>query len=287
MNIHSMLWNDVSAFSFVEDDFVPLLPDTVTCHKDIAGFLSAAAGVELALTWDWDAAWYEHCPNLKTIMTPAAGADWVQPDPNGRVQIVHGTFHGPMLAESLLQALLFMNHGGPAMLRNFTAQAWDRNLQRTSRMLRQQKVLIIGLGQIGRHCERLIAGTGAEVAGIRRHNVHRLDSLLPTADHVVLLLPGNAETAGFMNAARLQLMKDGAFVYNFGRGNVLPVEDLLTELPRLGGAFLDVTEPEPLPDSSPLWHAPNVMITPHSSCVYTEYRALFVAEVADQLVQLA
>ncbi len=80
-------------------------------------------------------------------------------------------------------------------------------------------------------------------------------------------------------------MKEGAYIYNFGRGNSLIAEDLIPALRdgRLGGAFLDVTEEEPLPADSPLWSEANVVITPHSSCVCSEYKAGFVEELVPRL----
>ncbi|MDZ7686291.1 MAG: hypothetical protein U5O39_15900 [Gammaproteobacteria bacterium] len=68
------------------------------------------------------------------MLTPAAGADWVRPDPSERVPVIYGTFHGDILRESLLHAVLFMNHNMPAMIRNFEARQWDRNLQADSRL---------------------------------------------------------------------------------------------------------------------------------------------------------
>ena len=111
--------------------------------------------------------------------------------------------------------------------------------------------------------------------------------LLPIADHVVLLLPGGPETNRFMNRDRLDLMQPGAYIYNFGRGNALVAADLIPCLNRLGGAFLDVTEDEPLPAISPLWQQknslPTVFITPHSSCMYKDYTGLYIEEIVQHL----
>ena len=290
MQIHTCLWNDVEAFDFSDDDFAPLraLPGVaVTPHRRVPDFLAAAAEAECVLTWDWEAPWYDHCPRLRYVMTPAAGKDWVAPDPAGRVRVIHGTFHGPILAESLLQAVLFMNHRGPGLMANHRNRAWDRNLQRDCRLLRHQHALIIGHGEIGAHVATLLRATGVQVSGVRRtpttdphvYPMDALPELLPAADHVVLLLPGNEETNGFMTADRLALMKPGSCLYNFGRGNVLPEQNLLDALDHLYGAFLDVTPDEPLPAASPLWTHPRVMITPHSSSVYADYRPMFIAEV--------
>ncbi len=92
-------------------------------------------------------------------------------------------------------------------------------------------------------------------------------TILEEADHVVNLLPENDSTRGFMNAERFAQMAHGAFYYNIGRGATTDQEALLKVLNsgHLGGAYLDVTSPEPLPYKHPLWSAPNCFITPHSA----------------------
>ncbi|MBT4162008.1 MAG: D-2-hydroxyacid dehydrogenase [Gammaproteobacteria bacterium] len=298
MELHSCLWNDVSAFDFSAKDlsaFTDHFPDmTIRVHRDEASFLSSAKNARFVLTWDFPVDWYAHCPNLELIFTPAAGADWVEPDPDGRVHLVHGTFHGDVLAESLLHAILHMNHSIPAMIDNFRKREWDRNLQQDSRLLRSQTVLIIGLGNIGQRCAEMIGVTGARVIGVRKsptkaegdietHGIDALPELLPQADHIVLLLPGEDDTDRFMSPERLSRCKRGAFIYNFGRGNALYSDDLIEYWDIFAGAFLDVTDEEPLSPDSPLWQLNNIVITPHSSCIYDDYRQLFVAETLEKL----
>lgn len=301
MKLHTCLWNAVAAFDFKPEDFEPLrqaLPQLeLTIHESAETFLAVASEAEYLLTWEFPEAWYDACPNLKAIYTPAAGDDWVVPDPRGKVQLVHGTFHGPILAESLLSAMLFMNHKMPAMLANHARREWDRDLQQDCRLLHEQTVLIIGLGHIGTACARLLRQTGARVIGIKRDTGKQygdtqgievrgpgeLDRSLAEADHVALLLPANADTDRYLDAGRIMKCKPGVYLYNFGRGNALASADVIATADYIGGAFLDVVDEEPLPASSPLWQLPNVMITPHSSCVYREYKSRFVDEVAASL----
>jgi phosphoglycerate dehydrogenase-like enzyme len=81
------------------------------------------------------------------------------------------------------------------------------------------------------------------------------------------ILPGGAATKGFMSAERIGRMKVGSFFYNIGRGGTVDQDVLLEALRagRLGGAYLDVTDPEPLPAGHGLWGAPNCFITPHTA----------------------
>ena len=295
MELHTLLRSDIRAFDFMPDDFGPVrgrLPDARLTHHDDEAQLAAALGsAAYVLTWAFNADWYERAPNLRAVLTPAAGADWVAPDPSGRVPVIHGTFHGEILRESLLHAVLFMNHNMPAMIRNFEQRAWDRNLQHGSRLLAGQRALIIGYGSIGKSCGELLERVGMQVVGVGRsasgdkRGIESLSDELPLADHVVIVLPGDASTDGLIGADELARCKDGAFIYNFGRGNALPSAALLEHLPRLGGAFLDVVDEEPLPADSPLWQQPNVMITPHSSCVYRDYIPRYLAEAAGKIAE--
>jgi phosphoglycerate dehydrogenase-like enzyme len=93
----------------------------------------------------------------------------------------------------------------------------------------------------------------------------QLTAVLPEADHVVNVLPENASTINYVNARRLASFKPGAKFYNVGRGTTVDQTALLDALQsgRLGGAYLDVMDPEPLPPSHPLWTAPRCHITPH------------------------
>ena len=87
------------------------------------------------------------------------------------------------------------------------------------------------------------------------------------ADHVISILPDNAESIGFISSERLGWMKRGAIFYNIGRGTTVDQTALLEALRHgpLGAAWLDVTDPEPLPDDHPLWNEPNCYITPHTA----------------------
>ena len=301
MEIHTLLNNEVDAFDFEQNDCEPLLLvalDLKIVHHNTADSLLAQAdNVDFVLCWAFESAWYQQFPRLQAVFTPAAGDDWVTPDPRGRVQLIHGTFHGQLLAESLLGALLFMNHRMPLMMGNHRAKQWNRNLQTTSSLLSNQTVLIVGLGHIGLACANKIAPLVQKVIGVKRDittvgetapNVEvrssdDLDDLLPLADHVAVVLPATQQTDRILDTTRLRRCKPSAYVYNFGRGNAIATLDLIAASTSIGGAFLDVVDLEPLPGDSPLWDLPNVMITPHSSCVYADYKRLFITEVAAHL----
>jgi phosphoglycerate dehydrogenase-like enzyme len=162
------------------------------------------------------------------------------------------------------------------------AHAWPkRSIRQTSRLLRGQRVLLVGMGSIARRLGELLAPFGLAVTGVRRRPrpedaalpgltvvaVDQIDQHLPDADFVVNLLPGNAESRHFFAAARFAAMKPGAVFVNIGRGSTVDHDALGAALAdgRLGAACLDVTDPEPLPPEHPLWSAPRCVITPHTA----------------------
>lgn len=136
---------------------------------------------------------------------------------------------------------------------------------------------IIGLGNIGRHLAQRAAAFEMNILaytrtrgqfqpdGFQVEEIEQLDRLLALADHVVLSLPLTPETHGLIGARELALMKRSAFLINISRGKHVVTDDLVVALQagHLGGAGLDVTDPEPLPESHPLRSLPNVVLSPH------------------------
>ncbi len=152
--------------------------------------------------------------------------------------------------------------------------AW-RRLRAGSGTLRDETVLIVGYGAIGRRLTELLRPFGARILAYRRRErgdegvpvvgEAGLAAALGTADHVVDILPESAETRSFFGRERFAAFKSGAAFYNIGRGATVDQDALLDALRsrRIGAAWLDVTEPEPLPDGHPLWAEPGCFITPH------------------------
>jgi len=112
------------------------------------------------------------------------------------------------------------------------------------------------------------------------HAVSELDSLLPQAEVVVLILPSTEETRGLIGSRQFALMRQGALLVNAARGPIVQT-DALVEALQQGKirAAIDVTDPEPLPDGHPLWSCPNLLITPHIAGSSKEFsrRALHTA----------
>jgi phosphoglycerate dehydrogenase-like enzyme len=166
----------------------------------------------------------------------------------------------------------------PAYRDQLNERPWEHLKRRAdSRLLNGQTVLLLGYGAIGRRVAELLAPFRMKIYAVRRKTysepgVHiiaeeRLSSVIAEADHVINVLPDNPTTINYVNARRLGWCKRGARFYNVGRGTTVDQNALLEALGsgRLGAAYLDVTDPEPLPPSHPLWDAPNCYITPHTA----------------------
>jgi D-2-hydroxyacid dehydrogenase (NADP+) len=262
-----------------------------------AGFFEELPRADAAVVWQFSPEWYRLAPRLQHLFTPSAGREPLAADPSGRVQRHFGSFQGAIMAESLLAMMGFLSRRLGAALEAQRERRWDRSPYSQTRRLRGQVALFIGYGALGQHCGRLLSGLGIIVHALRRDVTRpspaahllfaperRLDALA-LADHVICVLPGGSETDRFLDAAAFAHMKPGACVYNLGRGNAIDAEALVQALSegRIAGAFLDVQPEEPLPESSPLWAAPNLYLTPHAAAISAEYLDLYFDELSNEL----
>jgi phosphoglycerate dehydrogenase-like enzyme len=188
-------------------------------------------------------------------------------------------------AEHVLAMMLGLARRLPESVRTQLGdRAWPMKERRSrSTLLRGQEVLLLGFGAIGRRVAELLAPFGANVTALRRRadgtegsvqivGPHDLEAALARADHVVDVLPDNEETRSFVNRELFSKCKRGALFYNIGRGTTVDQAALIEALVtgQVGGAYLDVTAPEPLPPEHPLWSAPRCWITPHTAGGHTD-----------------
>ena len=169
---------------------------------------------------------------------------------------------------------------------------WN-DLRNTSSTLRGESVLILGYGAIGRRLAQLLNPLGAKVVACRRKprgdegvpvvTPDQLAGALGEAEHVVNILPDSPDTRHFFDAARFAAFKAGAVFYNIGRGTTVNQRALLEVLQsgRIKAAWLDVTDPEPLPDDHPLLKTPNCFITPHVAGGHTDEAGSLVRHFVD------
>jgi len=158
-------------------------------------------------------------------------------------------------------------------------QLWDMPQKLTE--LNGKNLLIVGYGSIGEELAKRAKVFGMRVRGITRSGkgdtsfvekilpASHLHEALSEADYVVIAAPETAATKHLIGPAEISRMKRGARLINVGRGSLLDEAALIAALENghLAGAALDVTGIEPLPENSPLWKAPNLFITPHTSAV--------------------
>jgi phosphoglycerate dehydrogenase-like enzyme len=229
-----------------------------------------------------------HAKKLKWIHSTAAGvAQLMYPELRDSGIVVtnpSGVFSPPM-AEHTMGLLLALARNFPDSTRHQDRShwgqqdIWDKPQRLTE--LGGRVLLIIGFGSIGRELAKRASTFDMRVWGVTRSgrgdsthaekllSASQLEEALPHADYVVIAAPETAETRHLIGAAQIARMKPGARLINVGRGSLLDEVALIRALESgaLGGAALDVTSVEPLPSESPLWKAPNLFITPHTSAV--------------------
>lgn len=226
------------------------------------------------------------CPRLSWVHSATAGVERLLTAQAAERHITitnaRGVFSEP-IAEYTMMMILALVRRLPELLELQRERTWQ---PLPARELRQVTIGIVGLGSIGRTVARLATAFGARVIATRRdpdHDAHgeepipdgieqilphdRLPELLSASDFVVLALPLTAETDKLMDARRLALMKPDAWLINIARGRLVDQGALVRALrsDKLGGAVLDTLWEEPLPPNSPLWGAPGLIITPHTS----------------------
>lgn len=176
------------------------------------------------------------------------------------------------IADFALMGMLALAKGLAPIVRAHDRREWLTAIPSTYE-LEGSHALIIGYGEIGQAIAARLAPFGVSVTGVRRHadpaaavfGMGEWRAALPQADWLILAAPGTAETRGMVGTAELAALKPGARLVNIGRGELVDQDALIAALEcgRLAGAFLDVTEPEPLPPEHPLWSAPNCLISMH------------------------
>ncbi len=239
----------------------------------------------------------EQAPALKWIQLNFAGVEEdFRQDVHLREGVQLTSASGTMVSqmgEYVMMALLMLGHKAPEMLRYQQQKIWpEHRFEKLEPIeMRSSTVGIVGYGSIGREVARLLYSYGAKVLATKRDVMHpeddgyvpeglgdphgnyfhrlypneALNAMLKECDFVVVSPPLTPETRQLMSTEQFAVMKTGAFLVNVSRGPVVDTNALIeaAKSGKLGGAVLDVFEEEPLPADSPLWDAPNVIITPH------------------------
>lgn len=225
----------------------------------------------------------KRAPRLRWMHAHGAGVnhlmplDWLPP---GAVLTNSRGIHGRRATEYASMAIMMLNNRVPEMVSNQRKARWQ---QLFNSSLDGKILLVVGVGNIGGNVARWAKSMDMYVIGVRRsgkqhrycdelHRPAKLAKLLPRADFVLMSAPHTHASHHLLGAQELARMKHGAGLVNYSRAECVDYNALLIHLQRGElSAVLDVFNPEPLPKSSPLWNAPNVIITPHCSSDDADY----------------
>ena len=225
---------------------------------------------------------------LKWLHSTAAGvAQLMYPElRDSRILVTNpsGVFSVPM-AEHTMGLLLALARNFPDSVRQQDRAIWSQqDLWDKPQHLAEvngQVLLIVGYGSIGRELAKRAKAFEMRVWGVTRSgegegkyvekifSAAQLHEALPEADYVVVAAPETADTKNLIGAKEIANMKRGARLINVSRGSLLDEKEFVSALEKgaLAGAAIDVAETEPLAADSPLWRAPNLFITPHTSAL--------------------
>jgi phosphoglycerate dehydrogenase-like enzyme len=264
-------------------ELVPL-PDTSDLPIDIDVWIPDPYSVKAIKLWP-------QLRGVKLVLCLMAGTEWIPGlvGPHVTICNAHGA-HNVSTAEWTVSAILAMMKHFPFYLEMQHEGLWKRRFESPARyaaitgdnrplyppvMLEEltgKTVVLVGHGAIGQEIERMLEPFRVKLIRVARtartqpevHAVSELNTLLPQADVVILILPHNPESDKLIGAPQLALLRQGALLVNAARGPIVDTDALVQAL-QSGHirAALDVTDPEPLPEGHPLWSCPNVLITPH------------------------
>jgi phosphoglycerate dehydrogenase-like enzyme len=254
---------------------------------------------------------WPHLRGVRLVLSLMAGTEWIPGAVGPHVTICNARgAHNISTAEWTLTAILAMLKYVPLYVDIQRSGDWRRRSEATrvyQQLTHDQRpfhppvkleeltgktVMLVGHGSIGQDIERLLEPFHVEIIRVARtprtqplvHAVSELDRLLPLADVVVLILPLTAESKGLIGPRQFELMRQGALLINAARGGIVQTDALVDAL-NAGKirAALDVTDPEPLPIDHPLWHCPNLLITPHIGGSSPQFDARSLQIAADEL----
>jgi glyoxylate/hydroxypyruvate reductase len=254
---------------------------------------------EALLAWRPPARLAARAPRLAWIQSLTGGIDqWLVPDyPEGATLTCARGSHRLSMPEHILAALFLVTKSLAPIVLDQRERRWTRRVNPT---LAGRTLGILGLGAIGAELARKAAALEMRVIGTKRDgaavaHVERVyrpaetDAVLGDADYVVLLLPSTPATRGLINARSLTRMKRTAYLFNFGRGELVVEDDLATAVRTgvIAGAVLDVFVKEPLPAESPLWTTEGITIFPHVGGLHPDRDETVAALWVDNLRRFA
>lgn len=274
-------------FTITQERFETALSDCPAAKGQLDTFIdwdtdnwqSSMKDAEVLLTWNMPTEnLAEVAPNLKWIHCIGAGVEHMLPMdwlPEGVTLTNNKGVHAAKAGEFGLMAVLMLHSHMPAIVTNQKSAKYDSLY---CSPIAGKTLVVLGTGSLGGSGAKMVQPLGVNVIGVSRSGAPvegcdrmvttaELDEVLPLADYLLIATPDTPETRGLMDKRRLDLMKPGAGIINIGREAVMDYDALCDKLEagELGGAILDVFDPEPIAPDSRLWNTPNLIITPHVS----------------------
>lgn len=261
----------------------------------------------LSVSGFWRNEFIASAPRLALIQSISAGTDQYSRELLGSAGIRVASAQGVnerAVAEHAISLVLAMARKLPMARDNQTAKHWRgliSEIPKREDELGGKTLLIVGMGRIGSRLATLAKAFDMNVIGVKRDpskGVGAADrvvatsdllAVLPQADFVALTCNLNPTTENLMNAQALAAMKPSAYLINVARGKVVHEPSVIEALRAgtIAGAALDCAWEEPLPDSSLLWTAPNVFITPHSAGETQKYEDNVIDLLMENLARLS
>ena len=220
----------------------------------------------------------ERAPNLKWIHVTGAGIEYFTPFdwlPDGVTFTNNRGVHGERANEYTIMAVLMLNNRIPEMVTSQREGVWRKAFNTG---VAGKTLMVVGVGHVGGGVAEKAKLFGMKVIGIRRtegthpsvdemHGPEAIPDLIPQVDYIIVTAPSTSETQHLIGAKEIEMMRPGSGLVNYSRAQLVDYEALRMRLETKGdiAAILDVFDPEPLPEDSPLWNTPNLIITPHCS----------------------
>ena len=270
-------------------------------HVDSVSELeSALSEAEIVLLWDFRSRLlggsFHKARALRWVHVAGAGVDAALTPEIAASDVIITNARGVFdrsIAETVAAMMLVF---AKDILTTIDLQTREKWLHRETEMLTGQTALVVGAGGIGRAINKTLRSLGVDVIGVASaerpdpdfgllRSIDQLDTLLPCADFVVVVLPLTGLTRGLFGPDQFVLMKPTARFINVGRGELVDEDALVDALQsnEIAGAALDVFRTEPLPPGHPLWCIPNVIVSPHMSADFRGWLKALAGQFVDNL----
>ncbi len=275
---HVLLWTDATA-AYLDAIRTAGLTDRVavdTLPRKEKPSAEQKARTEALIAYGAPPGLLPAMPKLRWAQSMTAGVEgWIAlPDlPAGLTLTCARGTHRESMPENIIGALLYVAKPYAAAVESQKQGKW---VHVTAQPLTGKTLGILGLGVIGQEVARIAAALGLRVIGTKRRPepmadvaevfpAERTPEVLAQSDFVLLLLPATKDTDNFIDAARLEMMKPTAWLFNFGRGHLIKDDDLVAAVKakKIAGAMLDVFRQEPLPADHPFWATEGIIVLPH------------------------